>query len=528
MSSRGDSLKLPKSPCKSDSEQDLLVDLKHTRGSIKLRLTSFKKYLYNLNVEQIAIDSIKKAELKLRMQSAQESYDAFNKIQCKIELVSDDMKDHTEYRENFEDIYFSCMASAQSLIESNMNDGSNCNSSLTSSIKLPQIKLPSFNGSYDQWLEFKNSYVSMIHMRSDLDAIQKFHYLRSSLSGSAYQVISALEFTALNYSHAWALLENRFNNERLLVHNHIKALFTVPGMNKESPKQIRILIDTILRNLRALKTLNEPTEHWDTLIIYLIASKLDVSTEKEWENYKGSITYATQKDSNPKLKLDDLLTFLRNRADTLEMIHANHTGASSQKSHDNRPHCDIKKPTSQTKLHSFISTRKDSLNKSGSNKRSYNCVACSSNHALYTCPIFLNLTVKDRIKLIDDNKVCRNCLRSGHAIENCLFGPCKHCQSKHNTLLHLGSINNVLLPPIYSMNKESADRDSATTTSTALHSTRTNLNIDSTADESRMLSHSVLLSTALTFKYGRHIFLTLLWTCSLTGSYMHTHFVWGI
>ncbi|CAH2102287.1 unnamed protein product [Euphydryas editha] len=346
MCSKGDSLKLPKSPCKSELEQDSLVELKRSRGSIKLRLTSFKKYLCNLNAEQISIDSIKKAELKLRMQSAQESYEAFNKIQCKIELVSEDMNDHTEYRENFEDIYFSCMASAQSLIESNMNDDSNCKSSLTSSIKLPQIKLPSFDGSYDQWLEFKNSYVSMIHMRSDLDAIQKFHYLRSSLSGSAYQVISALEFTALNYSHAWALLENRFNNERLLVHNRvIKALFTVPGMNKESPKQIRTLIDTVLRNLRALKTLNEPTDHWDTLIIYLIASKLDVCTEKEWENYKGSVTYATQKDSSLKLKLDDLLTFLRNRADTLEMIYANHTGVNSQKSRDNRAQSDMKKPT---------------------------------------------------------------------------------------------------------------------------------------------------------------------------------------
>jgi hypothetical protein len=67
----------------------------------------------------------------------------------------------------------------------------------------------------------------MIHEHKDLNALEKFHYLRSSLSGSVLQVISALEFTAQNYTHVWDLLLLRFQNDRLLIRNHVKSLFYI-------------------------------------------------------------------------------------------------------------------------------------------------------------------------------------------------------------------------------------------------------------------------------------------------------------
>lgn len=91
-----------------------------------------------------------------------------------------------------------------------------------------------------------------------------------------------------------------------LIHNHLKSLFTAQSINKKSPTLIRNLIDAVLRNLRALKSLDEPTVTWDTLVIYIIVSKLDSSTEREWENYLGSISTGIHKG---KIKLDNLLCF---------------------------------------------------------------------------------------------------------------------------------------------------------------------------------------------------------------------------
>lgn len=66
----------------------------------------------------------------------------------------------------------------------------------TSIIKLPTISLPSFDGSFEQWLEFT------IHNSKAIDDIQKFHYLRSALTGSVRQIIKSLQFTAENYTIA--------------------------------------------------------------------------------------------------------------------------------------------------------------------------------------------------------------------------------------------------------------------------------------------------------------------------------------
>ncbi|CAB3256948.1 unnamed protein product [Arctia plantaginis] len=71
------------------------------------------------------------------------------------------------------------MAVAKCLLKKNDNANSECTlkegQNLTS-VKLPVIKLPSFDGSYDKWLEFRNSYLTMIHKHTDLDPVQKFHY----------------------------------------------------------------------------------------------------------------------------------------------------------------------------------------------------------------------------------------------------------------------------------------------------------------------------------------------------------------
>ncbi|KAK9712250.1 Protein of unknown function (DUF1759) [Popillia japonica] len=173
-------------------------------------------------------------------------------------------------------------------------------------IKLPTIKLPKFEGKYSNWLEFRDTYESLIHTNASINEIQKFHYLRASLEGSAAQVIHSLEFTARNYAVAWEALLDRYNNNRLLVMNHVQGLFNIESISKESAESLRKIIDSVSKNLRALEQLDQPTSNWDTLIVYLITSKLDAVTLREWENYKS--------DKNVP-NFSDLKTFLKARAD---------------------------------------------------------------------------------------------------------------------------------------------------------------------------------------------------------------------
>lgn len=465
-----------------------LSDLIKKRATIKGRLTLFIKFLSSFEGAQLTEKQL--TEIQLRNDVAKSLNKEFNTVQSMIEetVSESEITQQLENRETFENLYFQAMTDVAILLKQRNcviepSSESKCNAH--SSVRLPIISLPSFDGSYDSWLEYRDTYVSMIHNSEQLDNIQKFHYLRSSLISNAAQVIKSVEFTRENYAVAWELLTNRYDNCKLLIHNHVKAIFSMQSLHKESSFHIRKMIDNVLKNLRALKTLGEPTESWDTLIIYIITSKLDSTIEKEWENYRNNLDLQT---NNRVISLNDLLTFLKNKADTLEMIRVNNN--SSNNLNNKMQHEQYNKRNSQT-VHSLATTSKaGAVTVSAPRRSTHNiCKLCSANHLLYTCNKFINLSLGDRIKFVNNNNLCSNCLRSGHKVADCYFGSCKQCDQKHNTSLH-GNEENLYLPrPI---------QDHTTThvnSSTSLHSFDNSYVNNNNCD--KYLLDTVLLSTAL-------------------------------
>ncbi|CAH2227306.1 jg21693 [Pararge aegeria aegeria] len=259
-------LLMPKSPLLDPTVQ-LIKELVKQIGILKGRLTKLSAYVTSF--ENQLLDRSKRAELNLRVQGAANLLSEFNQVQMKLDgvLPESDSEEQLEERECFENKYYSIIAQANCVIgnDSTPSSGrSECLGNTHQAVKLPTINLPSFDGSYEQWLDFKNTYVSLVHISTSISEIQKFHYLKSSLKGPAGLVINYVEFTPENYYVAWELLMNRYNNSRLLVHNHVKALFSIQHLSKESPVLLRKLIDVVLKNLRSLKLLGESTEHWDT------------------------------------------------------------------------------------------------------------------------------------------------------------------------------------------------------------------------------------------------------------------------
>lgn len=477
-----------KSPNLYVDSDDTIRELNKKRGSIKGRLTLFVKFVNSVRSSSHPSDK-QVTELKLRSELAKSLFNEFNSIQSSIEMLmvlDSDTAIQLEHRESFENSYYETMAEANSLIkrfslsESTSND-SKCEASLN---KLPTISLPSFDGSFENWLEFRDTYLSMIHNSTQLDDIRKFHYLRTSLSGQAAQVIKSIECTSGNYKMAWDLLNERYNNTKLLVHNHVKALFTVQNLNKETSFHLRKLIDTVSKNLRALKTLGEPTEYWDTLIIYIITSKLDAVVEKEWEEHKNNLYTQHHKS----IKLDNLITFLKNKADTLEMIKAHN---SSSISNSKVPFENSKKQSqSQQKSHIFAST------KNNVNSKSTTCSLCSGNHSLYSCTKFLDFTVNKRLEFVNNKKLCVNCLRAGHSALDCYFGPCKKCNRKHNSLLH-SNHNDTVENALLSVVECQPDSNPVPHSSAVLHTAEPTRNENANNTLYTQASETVLLSTAL-------------------------------
>lgn len=419
------------------SDKDNVASLIKKRSAMKAKLTNFSNHL-NILTSNKTISDLQRIDLEGRFSKFDALYVEFDNLQLEIEVQSDTPEAEYAERAQFEERYHGLAAQARSLLA--LAGPRDCESVASSAskqsgaslhnnfIRLPKIDLPNFNGSYQCWLEYRDTFLSLIHNSSGVDNISKFHYLRASLKGNALEIIKNIDFNGDNYEMAWNLLCERYNNSRLLVNNHVQALFNVEPVSKESSSSLRHLIDTINKNIRALKTLNEPTEHWDTLLVYMMSNKLDAITSRNWEEHRSTLSKSPS--------LSQFCEFINNKADLLETIEEKSNAIKSSKL--------------ETKPRSFIvatnnnnNNQSDNLNqnKQYNNKQNLNekikCPLCSNNHLLYTCETFRNLPVEIRISKVKEFKLCFNCLRPGHLTNRCRLSRCKYCKTKHNTLLHV-------------------------------------------------------------------------------------------
>ncbi|CAK1582509.1 unnamed protein product [Parnassius mnemosyne] len=327
-------------------------------------------------------------------------------------MLDEDTGKQVEERETTENSFFYLIAQAQSLLEFFENSNrveSSCNQTCNSysNLKLPPLKIPPFDGAPNKWLSFRDTYLSLIHNNENIDDISKFHYLKSYLEGNVSSVINSVTVSSKNYATAWQLLCERYDNKRLLINEHIKGLFSIEPLHKETEAGIRNLIDTLSKNLSALNSLGEPTDKWDTIIIYIASTRLDSATARKWEEFRSNTI-------SPNL--EEFYSFLRQRAMVLETMNANRS-------------CKNEKRYSATKTNSFVT----SFTQSSFDKQ---CAICNQGHKLYECLKFKSLPVEERISKISLSKLCSNCFRGGHQAFQCKLSGCRICKKKHNTLLH--------------------------------------------------------------------------------------------
>lgn len=451
-----------------------LKDLLKQRATLRGRVTLFEKFLTPLK----SLDSVTERnklinnELSLRLSKFQELSYTFDEIQSKIEELDSDTSKQMEEREQTENQFFHLIGTAQEFLDAFNNsklkqgDESSCrgsSTSITNHVKLPPLKIPPFSGDTSKWLMFRDMFLSLIHNNENLDNISKFHYLKSYLEGSALAVINSVSVSADNYQIAWSLLCDRYDNKRLLINEHIKCLFSIEALSKESDRDLRNLVDAISKNLSALKLLGEPTDSWSTLIIYIGSSKLDSVTARNWEEHRSKLETHT---------LEDFFNFLRQRATVLETVYAAKTSNNQSSNNNNK----VENRHNFNRSKSFISSSLDSHPRGC-------CLACKQDHKLYECNKFKSMSVEERNAKVFQWKLCSNCLRNDHQSYQCRLAGCRICKRRHNTLLHKtnnlpsGSQPHQLQSSSSSSSRQDIQNNVESSTSTSLPTTSTS-NVD--------------------------------------------------
>lgn len=393
-------------------------DLVGQRAILKSRLTRFKNKFNELQKDLDKDDKII-TQIKFRLTNIQPVLKEYEQIHAKILKISDDPA-HDADLQAFENSYYELTACVTDIIEKHAaikTESKNVQQACVDqgSVQLPSVSLPCFNGDFENWVEFRDGFSSLVHDNKGLSDIQKFYYLISCLKGEAAQAVRSLKVSSENYPIAWELLCKRFENKKLIIQNNIKALFNLECLKRESHLSLQHFLDDILKIKQSLDNYRQPTA--DTLLIYILSAKLNQTTRFEWELVKP-------KDEFPSIS--EFLEFLEKRCHFLGSIEANRNQFEVSSSNGNKPH--------KSYIRGCVSTLKPS------------CALCKASHAIFECNDFLRLGVQERISQARRLHLCLNCLKGNHKTRDCTSRLCQTCNKKHNTLLHIQFNHNTNTP----------------------------------------------------------------------------------
>lgn len=442
----------------SDSESDTTVifDVKlktlvKKRGVVKGKLTLFKKYLSKLSSASVTGNQL--IDLELRTSRIIGVFKEFEIIQDKIETLSEELGEHLQERETFENTYFECMSLSKGYLAQVSSTGASASPEGHThqvsepreheSIKYPDIKLPSYSGQITDWIEFRDTFDALVNQTS-LKSIQKFKYLKGCLTDNALEVISSLEFAEESHAIAWQLLCERYNSPKTLVYSHLRALFNIDNV-PNTATALRSLNDKISKHLRILRSVNVPTKDWDLLIVFLLSSKLDKKLQNKWEEKNNSRELPT---------LQDFKSFLRSQADLREAVSQPEAEPRELPGREAMVTTCPPSHSNSKVIPKHITYRKT-------------CPNCKEIHFINQCPKFLALNAATRIRVVKRLGLCLNCLSSNHIVPNCRASHCRTCKGKHHTLLHV-THTNTTLPTTNELNLRQSTFHSSTEPSTTM------------------------------------------------------------
>lgn len=413
--------------------------LKQKRGVIKAQITNFQNFLNHYKLEDPNL-----VRLNVRLESFKNSCKNFDAIQDELEILDEENTDSLLIeRFEIQNNYLDAITEAEQLITiitspaqnvhtpaNNLNSSSNANgftsdsgnietptqSVRTRRVKLPETSLPSFSGEYEDWLSFKDEFISLIHQQDDLTNVQKLQYLKAAVKGEAAQKIKTMSITDENYQRAWDLLQNAYADERLIISTHLSLLLKLPVQVRETAHGLRKLADDTLQHVESLATLGiNVTEE---ILVQNLELKLHKNTVDKWEESLKSGSFP---------KLDQMIAFLYSTSKRLSKRE------KDTPLNDTSSHIQKSKPSSQIFTKRYDKSHKgQTFLTSATNK----CTVCSGKfHPLNKCKRFYSFDFEGRIQAARAASVCLICLRA-HVGKDCKFKKCMVCEQPNHFSLH--------------------------------------------------------------------------------------------
>ncbi|KAL6726795.1 hypothetical protein Aduo_008729 [Ancylostoma duodenale] len=282
-------------------------------------------------------------------------------------------------------------------------------------MRLPQLEVPVFSGSYRDYPTFWTIYDSLIHSNQQLTNTDNFLFVRQALEGPAATLLGNMPVIGQNYEKAIKLLNKRFNKSGCIADLLITELEKLPRAqnNSVSCRQTLTALTEKLTHIECFGVSLDNNRMWRRLIL----SKFpDTMSER---------VLSKEQEKGRPFSTDEILDMLENATamkeiialttdafnDSLTLNHAKHDHTREGHSRHARFEQPLRNADQRTKNQS-------------------QCVCGSSAHNIMQCPTFR--TPEARRNEARRRGSCWKCFNSNHKSSDCnVLGPCPKCNRDH-------------------------------------------------------------------------------------------------
>jgi len=334
------------------------------------------------------------------------SFTSLELVWEKLSVISEEISSQLDENEidkdvveclKYEDCFVTARAKLKCIKDSKVHKIEHVNRAGASN--LPKLNITPFSGDVLLWSEFWELFDCNIHSNATLSTIEKFSYLRSYLRGKALNVIAGFQLSASNYDNAIEILKKRFGCTNKIVKAHVREILQMEPLKYTKNSQLRIFVDTLSIHIRALDALGLTQDKYGCFLFSIVLSRLPEFLKLQW----------ARKDPDDSLDLSELIIFLESESNALEVTNE-------------------------------ISNSRQNMTKQVCTLRENNkplCFMCNDKHYLSECSNFRKLNLNEKLKFLDDKRLCHNCFGPNHTSSKCHKNfRCSECSGRHHYLLH--------------------------------------------------------------------------------------------
>lgn len=275
------------------------------------------------------------------------------------------------------------------------------------------MQLPKFDGNFANWIEFRDSFIQLVHNRTDKTSMAKLNLLLQHLTGDAQRYLAGMQRCSDNYPIAWQMLMEEYEQPRVILQLLLLQLKELRPLSEGNATGLRYVVLKHKQVLRQVEAMGFDIEAMAPPLIRDLLQILDHDTRFEWEKQ--------QRSREPK-PISDLLGFLEHHANCMLLarpVSGNrraepNSAVQSKKARTVVGHLSEAEPTGNTTIPS-------------------GCVICKQRCQHVTkCRVFLEYGPYKRQNMARKLKLCFGCLGANHGVNDCQSAVCPHCTSGRN------------------------------------------------------------------------------------------------